>query len=316
MANVLITGGTGFIGQHLICNLLEKTNHQLRVTSRNILISDQPRLTYQQIDNIDDTTNWHQALQKIDIVIHLAARAHILKESVSDPEAEFDKINNQATINLLQQSIKAGVKHFIFLSSIGAIATLSDTIINESSTCNPDTPYGRSKLKAEKAIEKICENTTMTWTIVRPTLVYGANNPGNMERLLALTTKSLPLPLGSIKNSRSFVYVGNLVDAIATCIDHPKAKNQIFIVSDGEDLSTPELIRHIGKAMNKSPLLLPFPPSLLKLGTKIIGKEDVGDRLLGSLQVDSSKIRQMLNWKPPSTMDEGLKVTADWFKNK
>ncbi|BAQ64653.1 NAD-dependent epimerase/dehydratase family protein [Geminocystis sp. NIES-3709] len=316
MSSILITGATGFIGKHLISHLEEKTDHQLRVTSRGTLTSDSPRLSYQRIESIDDRTNWQCALENIDIVIHLAARAHILKDTAENPEAEFDKINNHGTINLVRQCVETGVKHLIFLSSIGAVTTLSDTVINESSPCNPDTPYGKSKLKAEQGIEEVCQNSGMTWTILRPTLVYGANNPGNMERLLALTAKGLPLPLGAIQNSRSLVYVGNLVDAIVTCIDHPQAKNQTFIISDGEDLSTPELIRRIGKAMGKSPLLLPFPPSLLKLGTKMIGKGDVGDRLLGSLQVDSSKIRKMLNWKPPYTVDEGLKITATWFQKE
>lgn len=309
--SILLTGATGFIGGHLLPQLEKKNNKiSIALRSSSLTLSHHKQI---KIKNIDDQTNWQNALENIDIVIHMAARAHILQESVANPEALFDKVNNQGTINLVKQSIKAGVKHFIFLSSIGAVTTLSDTIIDEYSPCNPDTLYGKSKLKAEKAIEKICQNSAMTWTILRPTLVYGANNPGNMERLLALTTKGLPLPFGSIQNFRSLVYVGNLVDAIATCIDHPNAKNQTFIVSDGEDLSTPELIRRIGKAMGKSPLIVPFPPSLLKLGTQIIGKGDIGDRLLGSLQVDSSKIHQVLNWTPPYTVDEGLKITADWF---
>ena len=156
----------------------------------------------------------------------------------------------------------------------------------------------------------------MTWTILRPTLVYGAGNPGNMERLMKLVKKGLPLPLGSINNQKSFLYVGNLIDAIATCIEHPHAKNQTFIISDGEDLSTSELIRRLGKALNKSPLLLPVPPDLLRLATKLLGKADIGDRLLGSLQVDSNKIRQMLDWTPPYTVDQGLQATADWFKSR
>ncbi len=312
--SILITGATGFIGSHLTPQL-EQENYQITIALR----TPSSKLSHHkqiEIKNIDDQTNWQNALENIDTVIHMAARAHILKESVANPEAEFNKINTQGTINLVRQSIQAKVKHFIFLSSIGAVTTLSDTIINESSPCNPDTPYGKSKLEAEKAIEKLCKNTSMTYTILRPTLVYGANNPGNMERLLKLTAKGLPLPLGSINNSRSLIYVGNLVESIMTCIDQPNAKNQTFIVSDGEDLSTPELIKKIGKAMEKTPLLLPIPPSLIKIGTKLLGKGATGDRILGSLQVDSSKIRNNLNWTPPYTVDEGLQITANWFKNK
>jgi nucleoside-diphosphate-sugar epimerase len=154
----------------------------------------------------------------------------------------------------------------------------------------------------------------MNWTILRPTLVYGPNNPGNMKRLFALVTKKLPLPFGSTLNSRSLLYVGNLVDAIIKCIEDARAKNQTFIISDGEDLSTSELIFRMGNAMGEKILLLPFPPSLLRLAAKMIKKEEVADRLLGSLQVDSSKIRQMLDWKPPYTVDQGLQATADCFK--
>jgi nucleoside-diphosphate-sugar epimerase len=307
--SILITGVTGFIGSHLL-HELEQKNYNISIALRKPSHSKNKNIIIGEINN---TTCWVNALKNIDVVIHMAARAHILQESVTNPEVEFDRINAQGTINLATQCIETGVKHFIFLSSIGAVTTLSDTIINESSPCNPDTPYGKSKLKAEQVLEKLCQNSNMTYTILRPTLVYGANNPGNMERLLKLTSKGLPLPLGGINNSRSLVYVDNLVDAIITCIEHPSAKNQTFIVSDGEDLSTPELIRRIGKAMGKTPLLLPIPSNLIKMGTKLLGKGEVGDRLLGSLQVDSSKIKKTLNWQPPYTVDEGLKITADWF---
>lgn len=303
--SILITGATGFIGSHLLPQL---SNYQVSLALRNPSPCDYKNYV---VGEIDDRTSWQEALQGIDVVIHMAARAHILEESVANPELEFDRVNGKGTINLVKQCIEVGVKHFIFLSSIGAVTTLSDTIINESSPCHPDTPYGRSKLKAEQAIEQLCQNSTMTYTILRPTLVYGANNPGNMERLLKLTRKGLPLPLGKINNSRSLVYVGNLVDAIITCINNPNAKNQTFIVSDGEDLSTPELIRRIGKAMNKTPLLLPIPVKVLRWCTQLLGKEDVIDRLSGSLQVDSNQIRKRLNWNPPYTVDEGLKITVN-----
>jgi len=308
--SILITGATGFIGNHLVREL-EQKNYDIAIALRTQSNSNHKTIV---VGEIDDRTSWANALKNIDVVIHLAARAHILQESVTNPEVEFDRINAEGTINLVKQCLEVGVKHFIFLSSIGAVTTLSNTIINETSLCNPDTPYGKSKLKAEQALEELCQNSTMTYTILRPTLVYGANNPGNMERLLKLVAKGLPLPLGGINNSRSLVYVGNLVDAIITCIDSPQAQNQTFIVSDGEDLSTPELIRRIGKAMNKTPLLLPIPSSSIKIGTKLLGKGEAGDRLLGSLQVDSGKIRKTLNWQPPYTVDEGLKITADWFK--
>jgi nucleoside-diphosphate-sugar epimerase len=316
MNNILVTGGTGFIGGHLL-PALSKQNLQVTLAVRNHSFNEL-NLSYKivRVNEIDENTDWTEALKEVVTVIHLAARAHQLNDQSINPEAEFLRINCEGTNNLVKQAIASGVKHFIFISSIGAMTSLSDTIISEESPCQPDTPYGRSKLNAETALIELCRKTQMNWTILRPTLVYGPNNPGNMERLFALVTKKLPLPLGSIVNSRSLLYVGNLVDAIIKCIEDDRAKNQTFIVSDGEDLSTSELIFRMGNAMGKRPLLLPFPPLLLRLAAKIIKKEEVADRLLGSLQVDSRKIRQILDWTPPYTVDQGLKITADWFKSQ
>jgi nucleoside-diphosphate-sugar epimerase len=311
---IVVTGATGFIGCHLL-PALNNQDLQLVLTVRHHL-SKELNSDYKVVNvgEIDEKTDWTEALIEVDTIIHLAARAHQLNDQAVDPEAEFLRVNYEGTKNLVRQAIASGVKHFIFISSIGAMATLSEQVLTEESPCHPDTPYGRSKLQAEKALTELCHDSPMTWTIIRPTLVYGAGNPGNMERLIKLVKRGLPLPLGSIHNQKSFLYVGNLVDAIATCIDHPNAKNQTFIISDGEDLSTSDLIRRLGKALDKSPLLLPFPPELLRLATKLLGKADVGDRLLGSLQVDNSRIRQTLDWKPPYTVDQGLQTTADWFK--
>lgn len=315
MPKILITGATGFIGTKLLASL-ENYDYQIVLTTRNNnLTKNYQPTTYFQIGEISTHTNWQQILRGVDVVIHLAARAHQLNDQADDPEAEFQKVNHYGTTNLVKQAINAGVQHFIFISSIGAVTSLSPTVIDETTPCNPDTPYGRSKLDAEKALTQLCQEAGMAWTILRPTLVYGPKNPGNMERLLALANKNLPLPFGSIQNARSLLYVGNLVDAIITCIDHPNAKNQTFIVSDGQDLSTPELIRELGQALGKPATLLPFPPALLKLAAASIGKADIADRLLGSLHVDSSKIRQILDWTPPYTTKEGFKVTADWFTN-
>jgi len=273
------------------------------------------------VGEIDRNTTWQKALNGIDQVIHLAAHAHILYEDKPNAEAEFFKVNTEGTANLVKQSIQAGVKNFIFISSIGAMATLSNHPLTETSPCQPDTPYGRSKLQAEQALIKLASQSNMTWTILRPTLVYGSGNPGNMERLIKLINRGLPLPFGSVNNGRSLLYVGNLVDAIATCLTHPNAKNQTFLVSDGQDLSTPELIRKIAYHLERPCHLLPVPPSLLKmaghLGDTIeqftqrplpLNRSTI-DRLLGSLVVDSSHIRNTLNWEPPYTVDEGLSKT-------
>ena len=316
MNNILVTCGTGFIGSHLL-PILSKQNLQVTLAVRNNS-SNEFNIPYKivKVSEIDENTDWTKALKEVATVIHLAARAHQLNDQAINPEAEFLRTNCEGTKTLVKAAIASGVKHFIFISSIGAMTTLSEHTLTEESPCHPDSPYGRSKLRAEQGLIELCQNSPMTWTILRPTLVYGAGNPGNMERLMKLINTGFPLPLGSINNRKSFVYVGNLVDAMIACLDHPNAKNQTFIVSDGEDLSTTDLIRHLGKALGKSPLLLPIPAELLRLTTKLLGKADIGDRLLGSLQVDSSKIRQMLDWTPPYTVDQGLQATADWFKSR
>ena len=316
MNNILVTGGTGFIGSHLL-PILSKQNLQVTLAVRNNS-SNELNIPYKivKVSEIDENTDWTKALKEVATVIHLAARAHQLNDQAINPEAEFLRTNCEGTKTLVKAAIASGVKHFIFISSIGAMTTLSEHTLTEESPCHPDSPYGRSKLRAEQGLIELCQNSPMTWTILRPTLVYGAGNPGNMERLMKLINTGFPLPLGSINNRKSFVYVGNLVDAMIACLDHPNAKNQTFIVSDGEDLSTTDLIRRLGKALGKSPLLLPIPAELLRLTTKLLGKADIGDRLLGSLQVDSNKIRQMLDWTPPYTVDQGLQATADWFKTR
>jgi nucleoside-diphosphate-sugar epimerase len=201
------------------------------------------------------------------------------------------------------------------------MAAESDDILNENSPCHPDSPYGRSKLQAEQALIQLAKDSDMTWTIIRPTLVYGPGNPGNMERLMKLIKRGLPLPFGAIKNRRSFVFVGNLVAAIITCLDHPNAANQIFLISDNQAVSTPQLIRLIAQQIQQPCQLLPVPTTLLRflgyLGDtieSITGKNLPFntysiDRLLGSLAVDSSYIQKTLDWQPPFTLEQGLAQT-------
>jgi nucleoside-diphosphate-sugar epimerase len=316
---VLVTGATGFVASHLIPRLQEDGYAMVAAirsaeTARKLPIP----IPWVSVGEIDGNTPWGDALQGIDMVIHLAARAHILHDRAIDPEAEFRHVNTDGTANLVRQSMAAGVKHFIFISSIGAMATLSDRLLTENSPCHPDTPYGKSKLAAEQSLIDLASSSSMTWTILRPTLVYGAGNPGNMASLVKLIQRGLPLPFGLVNNRRSFVYVGNLVDAIIVCLTHPHAKNQIFLIGDGQDLSTPELIYKIATCLNLSVFLVPVPPILLKLAgwggemAKFVLKRplpidrSIVERLLGSLAVDSSRIRTMLDWQPPYTMDVGL----------
>ena len=321
MKTILVTGATGFIGCHLLPVLHQQgwqTTAAVRDDFRQPLSI--PIKTI-KVGEIDDMTDWQEALLGIDTVIHLAGRAHILHETISNPEAAFIKVNTKGTINLVKQSLKAGVKHFIFVSSIHAMAAESDDILNENSPCHPDSPYGRSKLQAEQALINLAKDSNMTWTIIRPTLVYGPGNPSNMDRLMKLIKRGLPLPFGAIKNRRSFVFVGNLVAAIITCLDHPNAANQIFLISDNQAVSTPQLIRLITQQIQQPCQLLPVPTTLLRflgyLGDSlesITGKNLPFntysiDRLLGSLTVDSSHIQKTLDWQPPFTLEQGLAQT-------
>jgi nucleoside-diphosphate-sugar epimerase len=321
MKNILITGATGFIGSYLLQTLSQQKYQITGAVRKDFYPPLSMSINIAKVGEIDDQTDWQEALQGIDTVIHLAARAHIINETIPNPEAEFIRVNTQGTANLVKQSIQVGVKHFIFISSIGAMTTQSDQILTETSPCQPDSPYGRSKLQAEQALINLAKDSAMTWTIIRPTLVYGPSNPGNMERLMKLIKRGLPLPFGAIKNRRSFVFVGNLVDAIITCLEHPNAANQIFLISDNQDVSTPELIRLIAQQIQQPCQLLPIPPNLLKfLGsigdmTESLTEKNLPfntyniDRLLGSLYVDSSHIQNTLNWQPPFTLEQGLART-------
>lgn len=317
LQSILITGANGFVASHLI-PFLDQQGYQITAAVRHSRTQILPSVTFIDSGDIDGSTNWQRTLNGINTVIHLAARAHILNDDTSNPEAEFLKINTEGTANLVRQSIQAGVKHFVFISSVGAMTTLSNQPLTENFPCQPDTPYGRSKLEAEQALISLANQSNMTWTILRPTLVYGPGNPGNMARLIQLINRGLPLPFALVKNRRSFVYVGNLVDAIATCLIHPNAKNQIFLISDGQDLSTPQLICKIAYYLGRPCNFLPVPPSLLKLvgylGSTVqhLSKRPISlntstiDRLLGSLIVDNNLIQTTLNWQPPYTIDQGL----------
>jgi nucleoside-diphosphate-sugar epimerase len=315
MKTVLVTGATGFIGRHLLPHLQRNGYNACAAVRANVSVQLDREIALVPIGEITPETDWQLALANVDVVIHLAARAHLIHDTAVDPEAAFNRVNTKSTENLVSQAIQAQVKQFVFISSIGAMATLAEQSLTEQTSCHPDTPYGRSKLKAEEVLISLASPSAMTWTILRPTLVYGPGNPGNMERLLKLVQRRLPLPLGAIDNCRSFIYVENLVDAIVQSIDHPNAINQTFLLSDGEDLSTPQLIRRLAACLDYPAPLLPIPPILMKAAGKLTGKTDTVSRLLGSLAVDSSKIRKTLNWKPPYSLDQGLQTTADWFKS-
>jgi nucleoside-diphosphate-sugar epimerase len=266
--------------------------------------------------NNDAATKWLSLVQDVDSVIHLAARVHVIRDSSSDPLAEFRSVNTEGTLNLARQAGEVGVRRFIFLSTIGVNgnSTLQGKVFAPTDTPCPHDPYSLSKYEAEIGLHSIAQSTGMEVVIIRAVLVCGCNAPGNFGKLMRLVDKSLPLPLASINNLRGFVGIDNLVDFILTCLEHPAAANETFLVSDGEDLSTPDLIRRMARAMNRPARLLPVPTFVLKAVAAMLGRCGMAQRLCGSLQVDISKSRQLLGWNPPFSVDEGLKraVGGNW----
>ena len=320
MKTILITGATGFIGGHLI-DRLQQQSCQLIAAVRK----DRSQLPEQVksivIGEITPDTDWGAALTGVDIVIHLAARAHVLQDTAADPVYEFMRSNAHSTDNLAKQAIAAGVKQFIFISSIGAMGSSSQDALTESALCHPDTPYGCSKLAAEQALISVASGTEMSWTIFRPTLVYGAGNPGNMERLIKLIRTGLPIPFASIQNQRSLVYVGNLVDAVRLSLSHPSADRQTFVISDDRVISTPDLVRSIAEVLNLNCTLVPFPTKLFQLAGKLgdslqnvlhrplpLNSRTI-DSLTSSLSVDTQHLKTTLDWQPPFTFEQGLAKT-------
>ena len=304
---ILITGSSGFIGQALTLKCVSSqfvVRGATRKTS-NLSVGAIPIF----IENINEKTDWSNYLLGCDVIIHLAARAHVLNDRVVNPLEEFRRINCRGTLNLARQAAEAGIKRFVFISSIGVhgAETYERPFFSDNKAL-PHSPYAVSKYEAEIGLREIALETGMQVVIIRPPLVYGPNAPGNFGALLNWVKKGIPLPLGAIHdNRRSFVALDNLIDLIITCITHPAAANQTFLVSDGEDLSTTDLLRRIASAMGRPSRLIPIPSSVLKAGASLLGKKEMAQRLLGSLQVDIEKTRRLLNWAPPISVDEGLR---------
>jgi nucleoside-diphosphate-sugar epimerase len=304
---VLTTGATGFVGKSLIPALNAK--QYLISTTRRAHSECGYRFDSYVVGNIDALTNWSDALSGADAVIHLAARVHIMRDTALDPLAEFRRVNTEGTLNLARQSAAAGVHRFIFLSTIGVNgnATQPDVAFKEDDASLPHDPYSVSKHEAEVGLRGIARSTGMEVVIIRPTLVYGKNAPGNFGKLTRLIACGMPLPLASIPNRRSLVGIDNLVDFIITCLEHPAAANETFLISDGEDLSTPDLIQRMARAMNRPAHLLPVPKSMLMAAATMLGKHDMAQRVCSSLRVDTVKARTLLAWNPPVSVDEGLR---------
>jgi nucleoside-diphosphate-sugar epimerase len=302
---ILLTGATGFLGSQLARSLASGAGANVTAAVRRNIELPVARVVVTH--DLDADTDWSSALTGQQVVIHAAARAHIMKDEVADPLAEYRRVNVEGTLNLARQAAAAGVRRFIFISSIGVNGNINIDPFTASDRPNPVEPYAQSKWAAEQGLQEMQQKTGMELVIIRPPLVYGPNAPGNFGKLLGWIRKGIPLPLGAIHNQRSLVGIDNLVDLIIRCIDHPAAANRVFLAGDGEDLSTTELLRAVGKAMGRPARLIPVPASLLQLGARLLGKRAMAQRLLGSLQVDISQTCELLDWKPPYTVEEGLK---------
>lgn len=312
---IVLTGATGFVGQALLVKLAAQPALDLVAVSRRTASSFPAGIAHAQIADIAVATVWQSVLQGAQVVIHAAARVHVMNDKTSDPLAEFRKVNVNGTLSLARQAVAAGVKRFIFISSIkvNGESTGPNNPYSAESQPAPVDPYGISKLEAELALRALAAETGLEVVIIRPPLVYGPGVKANFLSMMRWLHKGVPTPFGAIDNRRSLVALDNLVDLIVTCVDHPAAANQTFLVSDGEDLSTTELLRKMAVALGKPQLLLPVPSWLLDAGAAMVGKQALAQRLCGSLQVDISKTRELLGWFPSVSVDEALRRTAEHF---
>lgn len=308
---ILITGANGFVGNSLCKSAIQQGFSVRRAVRKPNKHNDVV------VGNLSIDTDWIAALKGIKIVIHLAARVHIMSDTANDPLEEFRRVNTKGTLNLARQAAESGVKRFIYLSSIKVNGeyTQLGTSFTEDDTFVPTDPYALSKYEAELGLLQIVKNTHMEVVIIRPPLVYGPDVKANFLNMIKWLNKGVPLPFGSIHNKRSLASLDNLVDLILTCIEHPLAKNQVFLVSDGEDLSTTELFERVSYALNKKPRLLPVNEKVLIFILNLLGKNDLATKLCGSLQVDISKAKNLLGWTPPISVDEGFRQTTQSFLN-
>ena len=315
MKKILLTGSSGFIGSELLRQLYSK-NYFVHTSSRSKKLQQKKNgIINFEISEIDNNTNWLEALDKVNCIIHCAGLAIETNKIESE---SYKKVNVDGTYNLAKQAAQKGVKRFIFISTIKVNGDKTDkkSFFYHSDKPNPGDVYAKSKWQAEQKLIELSKQTLMEIVIIRSPIVYGKGVKGNFLRLLGLVEKSYPLPFASINNLRSFIALENLVDLILLCIEHPKAAGEILLVSDDNDISTPDLIRILAKEMKKSSLLFKVPLSLIKLIGKVFHKSSEVDRLLSSLRVDCSYTRQILDWEPPVGFDKALSITVNWYLNK
>ena len=307
---VLVTGANGFVGSHLV-KALVKRGHYIKAVVRK-----KPQNTPESVEivseNLSESVDWASHLGAVSTVIHLAARVHQMNESPQDSLDDFRNVNTRATLELAEQSAKAGVKRFIYLSTmaVNGSFTLPGEFFTENSPPYPKSSYAISKYEAELGLQKIAQQYPMEVVIIRPPMVYGANAPGNFSKLVSLVKTRIPLPFAAAKNLRSFIYIGNLVNFIAVCVDHPVAGNELFLVSDIDDVSLSSMIEQISKNLNLRGSLFAFPLTVLERVLTLLGRGGLANQLLKPMRIDASKAQRLLDWIPPCSSADGMRFSV------
>lgn len=317
MTTVLITGANGFIGKAVGEKMIADGWRVLGAVRSQAAAGQLPESVEAVIiDAIGPDTDWRPLLKGIDVIIHLAARVHVIDDKAADPLSEFRCVNTIGTQRLTQAAASAGVRRLVYLSSIKVNGERTDgRCFTEQDQPKPEDAYAVSKWEAEQSLMEISRETGLEVVVIRPPLVYGPGVKGNFLRLLRWVDRGIPLPLGSVANRRSLLALGNLAELIALCAVHPKAAGECFLAADGQDLSTVDLVRRLAHSLDRPARLLPFPLGLLRWIVRLMGKEATADRLLGSLQIDVTKAKRLLGWSPPVTVDEGINGTASWYRS-
>lgn len=310
----LVTGANGFVGSALCRRLLQESGASVRGAIRGAGRLLPPGVEPVVVGPIGASTNWTAAVTGVNCVVHLAARVHRLRDRCSEPLAAYREVNVRGTTHLAATAAEAGVKRLVFLSSVKALGEERNAPYTSTDEPRPSHPYGISKWEAEQALQVVARDTGLEVVVLRPPLVYGPGVRANFLDLLKAIDRGIPLPFGAIQNRRSLLFAGNLADAILAVARCPAAAGRTYLVSDGEDLSTPELVRRIAAALGRREKLLAVPPRWLKWGARLTGQTAVADRLLGSLTVDATPIRHELGWQFPYTLSQGLEKTAAWFR--